>query len=290
MFQGADNHEIYGIYCWNEALSANLFRLVSIIEVVLRNRFHTTLSLHQNNLQPIGRNDSNDWYNHITLPSKSAVKIRNETHLRRRGGMVERNPPPSPNDVVSRMTFGFWLKLLDANLPWEQLIPEIVPNHRYKTSVHWSTLRNQDALYSRIELVNKLRNRIAHFEPVWKQGNLKEERRPRQGAAAPRVEFNAPVSPSEAIQRLSLIHARSIELLKWLSQDRYNDYCSSYINSHFKWLCSQEGLDTYTQLRPGLSIPKSKFKREITSQLKLRNKISITCKGKAIGTYYPIIQ
>ncbi len=292
MFHGADDHEIYGVYCWNEALSATLFRLISITEVVMRNRFHSALSLHLHNHRSVGRNDSNDWYNHVTLPSKSVQKLKKETHYRQRrtGNLIPKNPAPSSNDVVSRMTFGFWPKLLDASLPWGDLLPQIVPGHRYKTSSHWRVRRNQDALYARLDLVNKIRNRIAHFEPVWKQGDLYEERRQRPGSPMPVIEHSAPTTPAECIARLKLIHDRIAELLKWLSPDRHKDYMDNYVESHFTWICSQEGLNTYKQLKPGVALPLSKFKRDLNGLMKKRVMISVNRKNDQIGTYYPVFR
>ena len=289
MFRGADDYELYGIYCWNEALSSTLFRLISITEVVMRNRFHTTLSLHLHNRHSIGRNDSNDWYRHIALLKKSKDKIRSETHFYHKGKWSQKRNQPSENDVVSRMTFGFWPKLLEIDsLPWGELLPQIVPGHRHITSAYWSILKHQDALYERMNLVNRTRNRIAHFEPIWKQGNLHEERRQRSGSPAPAIKYHTPTTPVDVIQRLRLIHDRIAELLRWLSPNRYHDYMTSYVESHFSWLCSQEGLNAYMQLKPSIEIPMSKFKREMNGLLKCGVMISVSRKKKPVGTYYPI--
>ncbi|HDO1318125.1 TPA: Abi family protein [Aeromonas veronii] len=292
MFSRANDYELYGIYCWNEALSSALYHLISMTEVVMRNRFHSVLSLHLHCHQSIGWQDSNDWYNHINLPQKSVAKIQEVTHTRQRrtGRMILKNPAPSANDVVSRMTFGFWPKLLDVPQPWDQLIPMIVPGHRYPTQSHWSVLRNQDALYCRMDLVNKLRNRIAHFEPIWKQGDLLEERRPRQGSPAPQIIDPAPRTPAQVIARLRLLHNRTAEFLKWLSPHRYNDYLSGYVYSHFDWLCTEEGLTAYKSLQPRIEIPVSRLKREAHGLIRKKTMVSVIRKGAVIGTYYPIIR
>ncbi|MEC8900461.1 MAG: Abi family protein, partial [Pseudomonadota bacterium] len=175
-FQCHDPQEVYGIYCWNEAISGALFRLISITEVVMRNRFHVALSQHFYSAMSVGSYEANDWYNHVGLTNKSQVKVRGVTHKppsRRGQQWTPKRPMPTSNDVVSQMTFGFWLKLLDARAPWENLIPNVLPGHRHREASHWKKLRNQDALYARIDLVNRLRNRIAHFEPVWKQKALR---------------------------------------------------------------------------------------------------------------------
>lgn len=293
MFHGANDHELYGIYCWNEALSATLFRLISITEVVMRNRFHTALSLHVHSHRSVGRNDSNDWYNHISLSAKSSDKIRAETHFyhKKSNSWRPKKRQPSANDVVSRMTFGFWPKLLDiSGIAWGQLLPQIVPGHRYKDAKYWSVIKHQDAFYARMDLVNRIRNRIAHFEPVWKQGDLYEERRERPGSPKPIIEFHAPASPTEVILRLKLIHDRITELLKWLSPDRYNDYMSSYVESHFNWICSAEGLDAYKQLQPGVNMPMARFKRELNSLLARQAMVTVSRKNRPVGTYYPMLR
>ncbi|MCS6137137.1 hypothetical protein G3496_19740 [Shewanella baltica] len=291
MFHGANDHELYGIYCWNEALSATLFRLISITEVVMRNRFHTALSLHLHNRNSVGRKGSNDWYSNIALTSKSAEKIRAETHFYHKNSKTWRpkKPQPSANDVVSRMTYGFWPKLLDVSgIAWGQLLPQIVPGHRYKDSTYWSVTKHQDALYARLDLVNRIRNRIAHFEPVWKQGALYEERRERHGSPKPSIELYAPRSPAEVILRLKLIHNRITELLKWLSPDRYSDYMTSYVESHFNWVCSDEGLTAYKQMQPRVSMPMSRFKRDLNGILTRQVMVTVSSKSSPVGTYYPI--
>lgn len=37
--------ELYGHYCWNEAISAAFFRLIGIVEITLRNKLHSALRL-----------------------------------------------------------------------------------------------------------------------------------------------------------------------------------------------------------------------------------------------------
>ena len=288
-FQVTDPDEVYGIYCWNEAISGALFRLISITEVVMRNRFHHALSLYADqSFSPVGHTTSNDWYNHIPLSGKSQDKIRKETHVCRKGKWLAKHKTPSANDVVSRMTFGFWPNLLDSNVPWGPLLPQIVPGHRHKTESHWKVLKNQDALYARIELVNKLRNRIAHFEPVWKQGVLRQEKRQRQNQK-PAVVQLAPMTPEQALARLSLLHDRTLELLKWFSPDRAKDYENSYVRSHFDWLCSTEGLRSYQSFTPGITLPAARFKRDINGLMKRHSMIRLEKNNRQSGVFYSVV-
>ncbi|OOV85970.1 hypothetical protein BTA35_0215805 [Oceanospirillum linum] len=289
-FAVVDPDEIYGIYCWNEAVSGALFRLISITEIVMRNRFHHALSAYAYQACSVaGDSESNDWYNHIALSGKSRDKIFKETHDRRQGKWLPKKRPLSANDVVSRMTFGFWPSLLDAKLPWQELIPKIVPGHRHKQMAHWKVQKNQDALYARIDLVNRLRNRIAHFEPVWKQGALREERRPRQNFK-PGIAQNAPVTVGQALDRLRLLHDRTWEPLRWLSPSRAKDYENSYVKHHFDWLCSAEGLAAYQAFKPGTSLPASRFKRELNTLMKHRSMVRVTKNNRQSGVFYNILR
>jgi hypothetical protein len=288
-FGPLDSHQAYGVYCWNEALSATLFRLISITEIVLRNKFHIVLSSHSYSPLSIGRETANDWYNHIDLSGKSRSKVENVTHFRRKGKLQPKDPAPSSNDVVSQMSFGFWPNLLNTDsLPWSELIPKIIPNHRYPSANHWKKLKNQDALYARLDLVNKLRNRIAHFEPIWKQGVLREERRGRPNYK-PKIVLPAPSTPNESIERLTLVHDRVLELLKWLSPERHKDYSSSYVHMHFKWLCCVEGLNSYKNLKPGKTLPLSKFKRELNSITRRQEMVRVKKSHALFGCYYPVL-
>jgi Abi-like protein. len=290
MFSGANDFELYGAYCWNEALSATLFRLIAITEVVMRNRFHEALSRHLYNQNSVGYRDSNDWYNHVDLPHKSMQKIKNETHYRHRRSrqLLPKVPAPTANDVVSRMTFGFWPKLLEGSMPWGQLLDHVLPGHRNANSGYWQVLARRDALYARLDMLNKIRNRVAHFEPVWKQGDLYEERRRRQGSPALSVEFQKPTTPEDAIERIKLIHDRTVELLKWLSPSRCRDYKESYVEKHFNWMCSVDGLNAYMQFKPRVILPLSRFKRDLNGLIRREQMVTVIRRQDQVGTYYPI--
>lgn len=288
-FQCQDPQELYGIYCWNEAISGALFRLISITEVVMRNRFHMALSQHSYTSASVGSPGANDWYNHIRLPQKSLDKIKKVTHRYRGRGpnkrLVLKHPTPSSNDVVSQMSFGFWPKMLDVSLPWGNLLPHIVVGHRHRQVSHWNRTANQDALYARLDLVNRLRNRIAHFEPIWKQASLQEERRPRPNVT-PRIISPPPQNKEEALVRLELLHERINELLRWLSPDRAKDYESSYVKNHFCWLCSEDGLAAYRGFQPGVDLPISRFKRELNSLLKHKTMVRVIRNERPHGIFY----
>ena len=220
-FFGATNDgEALGLYRWNDELSAVLFRTISLVEVVLRNQFHLVMSQRYG---AVGTQGSKDWYAHLALSSLSKAKIMAITHYKKGHQLLSRVPAPSPDDVVSGLTFGFWPRLLDTavdihqqSLAWGPILVDVLPGHRQRQASYWGKLKHRDALFARLDLCNELRNRIAHHEPIWKLGPLMHESRSRPGSPV-RTQAPAPATPADALNRLRTLYERIIELLSWLS-------------------------------------------------------------------------
>lgn len=219
-FGAADDAQALGLYQWNDDLSAVLFRTISLVEVVLRNQFHHAMSLRYG---AVGGHGSKDWYAHVALGALSRSKIMDVTHYKQGNQVLPRVPAPSPDDVVSGLTFGFWPHLLDLKkdihnqpLAWGPILVDVLPGHRQRQAGYWAKVRHRDSLFARLDLCNELRNRIAHHEPIWKLGSLLSEGRPRQGVPLS-IQAPAPTTPADALARLRLLYDRVTELLGWLS-------------------------------------------------------------------------
>jgi hypothetical protein len=191
-FNAADDAEALGLYQWNDDLSAVLFRTISLVEVVLRNQFHHALSLRYGVMGAYG---SKDWYCHVALDPRSQSKIVGITHYKQRHQMLPRVPGPSPDDVVSGLTFGFWPHLLDLKkdlhhqaVDWGPILVDVLRGHRQRQATYWAKPKHRDALFARLDLCNELRSRIAHHEPIWKLGSLMQEGRPRPGVPSASIE------------------------------------------------------------------------------------------------------
>ncbi|MFN8594440.1 MAG: hypothetical protein U0031_23560 [Thermomicrobiales bacterium] len=89
-------------YYWNMALADSLHCSLAVVEILLRNSIHNTLSRF------FGRAD---WYDGTGLLDDNQVediaraKYSIETHKR----------TLTPARVVSKLTFGFWVTLLSSN-------------------------------------------------------------------------------------------------------------------------------------------------------------------------------
>jgi hypothetical protein len=221
-FGATGDAQALGLYQWNIDLSIELFRTISLVEIVLRNQFHHAMSRRYG---AVGGMGSKDWYAHVALGPHSRSKITDITHYKQAHHLLPRMPVPSPDDVVSGLTFGFWPRLLDLEkdirdeaVDWGAILVEVLPGHRQCQPAYWAKLKHRDALFARLNLCNKLRNRVAHHEPIWKLGALTSEGRARHGSPLT-VQAPAPSTPADALVRLRLLYDRVVELLNWLSPE-----------------------------------------------------------------------
>ncbi len=296
-FAPKDDAALYGIYCWNEAVSSCFMRLIGVLEISMRNRFHNALSTRLwDPARSSGTQASNDWYNRLPLGKKSDDQIKAMTHVRHKGVQVPKRKPPSPNKVVAGLTYGFWSKLLDVHadnagqkIDWGKLLLEIVPNHHQRTEAYWGKQAHQDALYARIDHVGDLRNRVAHFEPLWKLPELKEEKRERSGQPKPAIIAPAPATPSDAILRLQELYWRTNQLLHWVSKERAADFADSETNHMAHYLLTEEALKWYQQPLPRQDARLSTVTKSWGLKLKLRGKapVWVSDKSKIVGRFYP---
>lgn len=295
-FTPSSDQELYGLYCWNEIISSNLLRLIGSVEITLRNRFHVHLSQHAHASQwaYVGSPDSNDWYNHAGLTGKSEDKVKAITHYWRFNKQIRKKvyvPKPnfiSPNQVVSSMTFGFWAPLLDLNLPWKTIIPQIFPRHKYASAANYWNQAGVGTIYGRLNTVRDIRNRVAHFEPIWKIKDTPEEVRVMKGVT-PKIEFPAPVSETEALARLQMMYDRTVQLLHWMSPDRASDYRSTELHQKTSFLLTQAGLDRFKGVGATQACRMSSMTKSWGMKLALqeRKPLQLLHKGNLIGHFYP---
>jgi len=297
-FNPASDTELYGLYCWNEVLSTNFMRLTGIVEVALRNRFHLALSQYAMAQHPsriIGNADANNWYEVLGLSGKSSEKVKAITHDRywnkaqKRHTYTPKQHPVSPNQVIANMTFGFWAPLLDLGLSWDTIMPTIFPHHRYASNAgHWNNQKNVGTVYARLETVRSLRNRVAHFEPLWKIPDIKEERKEVRGVTV-NIEYPAPTTEVEVLARLNMLYRRITQTLHWLSSDRASDHVQSEFHQKTLYLMTQEALGGFKRGYTHSDVKLSSMTKSWGMKLVLKGgkPIQISHQQKVIGNFYP---
>lgn len=266
-FNAVDNHDMYACYQWNNEVSRSFVPLIHLVEVVMRNAYHQELSRFHSQRLNQAIVDSMDWYNHLSLNqhndgglSKTLRKLRKKSSF-------------TDHDVVSNLTFGFWTNISkETNTQWGVVLPLVFPN----SNRNFALAKNLDWLEARVGLVNDIRNRISHWEPIWKRGDLMEERVIRPTSAPLRVVQPAPTTPEQSIQRVNTEYDRTLSLLAMMDKDLAAGYLDSHNHEHFKWVCSEEGLSSHRAYKRRATIPFSLAKRNFSSLVKGQTVLTVT--------------
>ena len=145
---GGDPSRAVRLYAWNIEISAAFWGGFNLLEVCLRNALHAQLT----NLE--GRSD---WWN---TPLRLSYEHRRKLDDAIRFVAADKAESATDGHVVAELTLSFWTGLL-ANryhsMLWEPALQYGFPH---------LTGRRGD-LHADLERLRKLRNRIAHHEPVF---------------------------------------------------------------------------------------------------------------------------
>lgn len=182
----ADTVKAY--YLLND-ISQHFFVPLQMVEVVLRNRIND----HIKNIKC-----KPSWYDSVpaSIKTKDAVTKAKTLALTEVGA-------PTPDDIVCRLTFGFWANLLDkpqrdASQPdhfiWDQHgFKKVFPGADRTLSVGIASVR--------LIALNTLRNRLFHHEPIWKGKKV--------------------TSLQSAIKTVEVQYTDLMEVLAWLSPEKH---------------------------------------------------------------------
>jgi hypothetical protein len=133
-------------YEHNVALSEAVFGLLHGVEVAFRNAAHHALTVGYG---------VPDWYDRAPLLPYWQTELAG----------AKRKAGTQPGKVVAKLTFGFWLELVNKphnNTLWEgRGLRLAFPN----------TLLSRNAIYARLRTVNLRRHRVAHHETIITSSN-----------------------------------------------------------------------------------------------------------------------
>ena len=168
-------------------ISQHFFVPLQLVEVALRNRINDHVTNNKGKAH---------WYDSVpaTLKTKDAV-------IRAKALAKEEVPQPTPDDIVCRLTFGFWANLLDAphrdsakpdHFIWDQ--------HGFKKVFRGAPAGLRVGVVAdRLKRLSSLRNRLFHHEPIWKLTRV--------------------TSLASAINAMELHYSELVEVLGWISPD-----------------------------------------------------------------------
>jgi hypothetical protein len=132
------------LHARNTALSESLYGVLGGLEIALRNSVHGVLS------SGLGRSD---WYDSGLLQPEQQRPLQ-MTKKR----LLQDGKPLDPGRIVAELSFGFWTGLIGPGYS------SLWRDHLFTAFSH-RNLRREEA-HSRLDTIRKLRNRIAHYEPI----------------------------------------------------------------------------------------------------------------------------
>lgn len=155
----SNEHNMVIFYMEIQVLHSNFFMPIQALEVTLRNQIHNFQSIHHNTpnwvAKLIREGSCTDGTKDMFIRAKK--KTKNDFKDK---GIVNRNP--SPEDYIGRLSFAFWVEMLQAHYRgdqfWQYNTIRVFPN-RDKIKI--------SEIYELLCQVNIIRNRLYHYEPLW---------------------------------------------------------------------------------------------------------------------------
>lgn len=154
---GGSDLDMLARYHWNVALGESLYPTLAGLEVALRNSIHQAGARFFNN---------DRWFDD---PSVIRLEGREQKQLAdAKQELARRGRPLEIGRIIAELRLAFWAGLLNA--PYERrlwdpgsalgLLPAAFPlvTNRY---------RSRQPIFDRVNKIRLLRNRIAHYEPIW---------------------------------------------------------------------------------------------------------------------------
>ncbi|MFI7453949.1 hypothetical protein ACIBQX_41120 [Nonomuraea sp. NPDC049714] len=134
------------LYQWNVRASEAFYVPLHYLEICLRNAEHDRLR---------NRFGTEDWWRVAPLDEYETAKITAaKQKLARKGVSL-----PSADDVVTELSFGFWVSLLSRRYDRHLWVPAL-----HEAFPHYSGRR--EPLRDNLQAMVLLRNRIMHHEPI----------------------------------------------------------------------------------------------------------------------------
>jgi len=142
-------------YHTNLILSEALIPSLHYFEICFRNRIDHVIKKYY----------THDWL--INVPSKLLLSVEDMNKINKISSKIRKKNKrePSHDDVVAQMSFGFWCSFFHRKydpLIWHRkdALKIIFPNIS-------RVQRKRNVIESRIFIIKEIRNRIAHYEPIW---------------------------------------------------------------------------------------------------------------------------
>jgi hypothetical protein len=152
----SNEQKALALYKLNSQLAQNMFGVLALFEIVLRNKINQCYSLRDVNWLVDGflhSSTEKDCINSVTIIENEKDKLRY-------------NGKPITNDnILAKLSFGFWTNLFEPKQfrAGNSILLRIFTKRPKKV--------NQAKILNRLKQINLQRNRIAHHEPICFKAN-----------------------------------------------------------------------------------------------------------------------
>lgn len=195
-------------------ISQHFYVPLRMVEVALRNRINAAIC----------ESFPATWYD--TLPYSQGGR---ESVAAAKAGAARDvvNRALVPDDVVCRLTFGFWVNMLDPHYRNAATKSRFIWNqHRFRTAFPGSGPGLTAArVMDRLRQLKDLRNRLFHHEPIWKSKHVN--------------------SLPDAVRVLRAKYEEVCEVLGWLSPEQHALINAWGFPGRFQLACNLERFDRH---------------------------------------------
>ncbi|WP_147403845.1 hypothetical protein [Nocardia panacis] len=143
-----DGVPVASLYVWNLEIAASFYVPLHCLEISLRNTMHDKLKC---------KFGTDNWWSGAPLAPHDITKIDKAQSDAKRNHQSAGEP--SADDIMSELSFGFWVSLLsrryDRHL-WVPILHRAFPHYR----------GSREILRKDLQTMVLLRNRIMHHEPI----------------------------------------------------------------------------------------------------------------------------
>lgn len=150
-----DEARAAALYRWNMLISQSLYIYLQCWEIALRNRLNAFLCWKYNSSWPY---DESRLIRNMTRDDRNRLAETRHRQQRQR----RLNPAPT-SMIVADLTAGFWVSQLskpyEAHYRWKYNLSRIFPN---------AVGLDRPTAWTKCEGVLRLRNRVAHHEPIYR--------------------------------------------------------------------------------------------------------------------------
>lgn len=159
--KGDDDLCALTLYAWNAQVSGALLAPLHLCEVVVRNAVANALEAQYGVNWPWSPGFEQ------SLPNPAVgYSPRKDLQSARRGGLTA-------GQVIPELKFVFWQKMFTSRYDgrlWNPHLLRVLPNLQQGVAIG----RLRQGIYNELEQIRKLRNRIAHHEPIFTR-NLQDD-------------------------------------------------------------------------------------------------------------------